>query len=102
MAKSGNTAAVKWLLDHGADPNVRWSHWNDLLTPLHLAVLGNHPDVTRALLAAGADPTIRDTEHDSDALGWAQFFLQHRGDSAEKRKRGHEIARLLEERSNKA
>jgi ankyrin repeat protein len=102
MAKSGNTAAVKWLLDHGADPNARWSHWNDLLTPLHLAVLGNHPDVTRALLAAGADPTIRDTEHDSDALGWAQFFLQHRGDSAEKRKRGHEIARLLEERSNKA
>ena len=102
MAKSGNTAAVKWLLDHGADPNVRWSHWNDLLTPLHLAVLGNHPDATRALLAAGADPTIRDTEHDSDALGWAQFFLQHRGDSAEKRKRGHEIARLLEERSNKA
>ncbi len=102
MAKSGNTAAVNWLLEHGTDPNARWSHWNDLLTPLHLAVLANHPDATRALLAAGADPTIRDTEHDSDALGWAQFFLQHRGDSAEKRKRGHEIVRLLEEWSNKA
>jgi hypothetical protein len=102
MAKSGNTAAVKWLLDNGADPNVRWSHWGDLLTPLHLAVLGNHLEVTRALLAAGADPTIRDTQHDSDALGWAKFFLQHRGDSAEKRRRGHEIVGLLEESSKKA
>jgi len=96
MAKSGNTVAVKWLLQHGADPNARWSHWNDSLTPLHLAVLGNHVEVTRALLAAGADPTIRDTEHHSDALGWAKFFLQHRGDSAEKRRRGNEIVGLLE------
>ena len=96
MAKSGNTAAVKWLLDNGADPNARWSHWGDLLTPLHLAVLGNHLEATRVLLAAGADPTIRDTQHDSDALGWAKFFLQHRGDSAERRRRGHEIVGLLE------
>jgi ankyrin repeat protein len=96
MAKSGNTVAVEWLLEHGADPNARWSHWNDLLTPLHLAVLGNHLEAARALLAGGADPTIRDTQHDSDALGWAKFFLQHRGDSAEKRRRGHEIVRLLE------
>ena len=102
MAKSGNIAAVKWLLDHAADPNARWNHWNDLLTALHLAVLGGHPEVTRALLAAGADPTIRDTQHDSDALGWAQFFLQHRGDSAEKRRRGQEIVGLLEERSKKS
>jgi len=102
MAKTGNIAAVKWLLEQGADPNARWNHWSDLLTPLHLAILGNHLEVTRALLAAGADPTIRDTEHDSDALGWAKFFLQHRGDSAEKRRRGHEIAGLLEERSRKA
>jgi ankyrin repeat protein len=26
MAKSGNTVAVKWLLEHGVDPNARWSH----------------------------------------------------------------------------
>lgn len=101
MAKGGNTVAVRWLLDNGADPNARWSHWGDLLTPLHLAVLGNHLEVTRALLAGGADPTIRDTQHDSDALGWAKFFLQHRGDSAEKRRRGHEIVSLLEEHSKK-
>src|SRR5206468_3079136 len=97
MAKTGNVTAVKWLLAHGADPNARWNHWNDLLTALHLAVLGGHPDVTRALLAAGADSTIRDTEHDSDALGWARFFLEHRGDSAEKRWRGQEIIEMVDQ-----
>jgi ankyrin repeat protein len=74
MAKRGNTAAVKWLLEHGADVNARWNHWGAMVTPLHLAALSNHPDVARALLDAGADPTIRDSLHDSDGLGWATFF----------------------------
>jgi hypothetical protein len=26
------------------------------------------------LLDAGADPRIRDSKHDSDAIGWAEFF----------------------------
>lgn len=77
MAKRGNAAAVSWLLSHGADPNARWAHWGALVTPLHLAVLGNHADVVRALLNAGADPTIRDSMHDSDALGWASFFRRN-------------------------
>src|SRR5256714_5606405 len=88
MAKSGNTAAVKWLLDHGADPNLRRDHWNDLVTPLHVAVLAGHTQVTRALLDAGADQTIRDTQHDSDALGWARFFLEHRSSEGLGRRQG--------------
>jgi ankyrin repeat protein len=74
MSKRGNVAAVQWLLDHGADPNARWSHWDAEVTPLHLAVLGAHPEVVRSLLQAGADPRIRDSMHDSDAIGWAEFF----------------------------
>ena len=74
MAKRGDVAAVKWLLDHGAGPNARWAHWDAELTPLHLAVMDDHVEVVRLLLAAGADPTIRDTKHDSDAVGWAEFF----------------------------
>jgi ankyrin repeat protein len=77
MAKRGNVNAVKWLLSHGANPNAKWNHWGALVTPLHLAVLGNHPEVSRALLDAGADPTIRDSMHDSDALGWATFFRRN-------------------------
>ncbi len=74
MAKRHDVAAVKWLLDHGADPNACWSHWDSEVTPLHLAVLGGHADVVRLLLEAGADPHICDSKHDSDALGWAEFF----------------------------
>jgi ankyrin repeat protein len=74
MAKRNDVAAVKWLLDHGADPSSRWAHWDSEVTPLHLAILGDHPEIVRLLLAAGADPTIRDTKHDSDALGWTEFF----------------------------
>jgi ankyrin repeat protein len=46
------------------------------VTPLHLAALGGHTDIVRLLLAAGADPSIRDSKHDSDAIGWANFFRQ--------------------------
>ncbi len=65
---------MEWLLDHGADPNARWSHWDAEVTPLHLAVLGGHAEIVRLLLHAGADPRIRDSKHDSDAIGWAEFF----------------------------
>lgn len=74
MAKRGHAAAVKWLIAHGADVNASWAHWDAAVTPLHLAVLGNHPDTVRALLDAGADPKILDSKHDSDAIGWAEFF----------------------------
>jgi ankyrin repeat protein len=74
MAKRNNIAAVKWLLDHGVDPSARWNHWDAEVTPLHLAILGGHPEVVRILLAAGADPTIRDTKHKANAIEWAEFF----------------------------
>jgi ankyrin repeat protein len=74
MAKRNNVAAVKWLLDHGTDPNARWAHWDAQVTPLHLAVLGGHAEIVRLLLKAGADPRVRDSKHDSDPIGWAEFF----------------------------
>ena len=74
MAKRNDVAAVQWLLDHGADPSALWNHWDAAVTPLHLAVLGGHEEVARVLLAAGANPRIRDSKHDSDAIGWATFF----------------------------
>jgi ankyrin repeat protein len=57
------------VLAHGADPNARRAYWESEVTPLHLASLTNHPDVARALIEGGADPSIKDTKHDSDALG---------------------------------
>lgn len=74
MGKRGDERAVRWLLDHGADPNALWPHWDAEVTPLHLAASRGHADVVGVLLAAGADPSIRDSKHDGDAIGWASFF----------------------------
>jgi hypothetical protein len=32
--------------------------------------------MVRRLLAAGADPSIRDSMHNGDAIGWAEYFRQ--------------------------
>ena len=76
MAKRNDVAAVRWLLDHGADANSRWAHWDAEVTPLHLAAAQGHVDVVRLLLERGADPRIRDSKHDGDAIGWAEHFGQ--------------------------
>lgn len=76
MAKRGNADAVRWLLGRGANPDALWSHFGADVTALHLAVMGGHEEVAQVLLAAGADPKIRDSVHDSDALGWAKYFEQ--------------------------
>jgi ankyrin repeat protein len=76
MAKRNDRAAVKWLLDHGADVAGMWPHWDAEVTPLHLAAREGHADIVRMLLDAGADPAIRDTKHHGDAIGWAEFFRQ--------------------------
>lgn len=87
MAKRNDLAAARWLLGHGADPNARWAHWDAQVTPLHLAILGDHISMVRLLLNAGADPAIQDSKHHGDALGWARFF------------RRTEIVALLESRT---
>ena len=76
MAKRNQVTAIAWLLDRGADPNGRWAHWDADVTPLHLAASQGHTEAVRLLLARGADPTIHDSKHDSDPLGWAEFFQQ--------------------------
>ena len=74
LAKRGDATAVRWLLDKGADPNARWSHWGAEVTPLHMVAFSGSGEVAELLLNAGADPTVRDSMHDGDALGWAEHF----------------------------
>jgi ankyrin repeat protein len=85
MAKRNAVEAVQWLLDHGADPDAGWWHWDAEVTPLHLAAAHGHAEVVRLLLQAGADPGIRDSKHEGDAIGWAGHFGQP------------EIVRILED-----
>jgi hypothetical protein len=76
MTKRNDVPGVRWLLAHGADVNSRWPHWEADVTPLHLAASQGHAEMIRVLLDAGADHRVRDSRHDSDALGWAEFFGQ--------------------------
>ncbi|MEA2553721.1 MAG: hypothetical protein QOJ65_1897 [Fimbriimonadaceae bacterium] len=54
-ACEGNVSKAEWLLSHGSDPNE--PDENGVL-PLQCAVVNDHPDVVRVLLAHGADPNI--------------------------------------------
>ena len=72
-ARMNRPEMVSLLLELGASPSATDGSG---VTPLHLAAGHGHADVVRLLLAAGADPSIHDSEHDSDAIGWAEFFRQ--------------------------
>ena len=68
MAKRGDVRGVEWLIEHGADPNGRWTMWNDEVLPLHFAAHDGNADVVRALLDAGADPGLRDSKYNGNAI----------------------------------
>ena len=46
---------------------------DDGVTPVHYAAIHGRAAVVRELLAAGADHSIRDREHDATPMGWARF-----------------------------
>ncbi|GEM_PF-2595963 len=65
----GDDIGVRIMLSEGADPNGKdYGNYPDCVgpfefsTPLYLAVSGNHIEVVRILLKAGADPNILEGE----------------------------------------
>ncbi len=74
---SDKAEAAEWLLDHGADPDLRhdWGgegHGVNAVA-MHLAAQHNAVNCVRLLLDRGADATIVDGAHDGTPLGWAEF-----------------------------
>ncbi|MBC8107782.1 MAG: ankyrin repeat domain-containing protein [Anaerolineae bacterium] len=67
-------AAVRWLIDHGADINAKVVIWDKPAAPLHLAVADGNAEIIRMLIAAGADLTIRDAEFNATPADWADHF----------------------------
>jgi ankyrin repeat protein len=70
----GHHALVQWLLAHGGNPNAR-ADAQSRHTALHSAAWNGNLEMTRLLLAAGADPTARDAQYDATPLGWAETSL---------------------------
>lgn len=66
--RAGSVAAVKLLLDAGANPN---RSAKDGRLPLMLAARGGHDEVLRVLLDKGADVNGRNADDGSTALMWA-------------------------------
>ena len=74
---SDRLAASTWLLDHGADPDLRHDfggagHGENAVA-MHLAAQYGAMGCLRLLLDRGADPGIVDAAHGGTPLGWAQF-----------------------------
>lgn len=65
-------AVVDYLTTAGADINAG-VHSNT--TALHMAIRFRSPNAVAGLLQRGADPTLRDERHNSDAAGWARACI---------------------------
>jgi ankyrin repeat protein len=73
---SDRVAAATWLLDHGADPDLRHDfggaeHGKNAVA-MHLAAQFDCVQCLRLLLDRGADPTIKDAAYGGTPLGWAE------------------------------
>jgi ankyrin repeat protein len=62
-------AAVKLLLDRGADPNIRCE--GDNAMPLHFALEKSLFPIVRLLIEHGADPIGEGDYHELGVIGWA-------------------------------
>ncbi len=68
-AGSGQEAAVKFLLERGADPNIRCE--GDNAFPIHFAAEKQHFPIIRLLVEHGADTIGEGDYHELGVLGWA-------------------------------
>jgi ankyrin repeat protein len=62
---------VEWLLARGANPNAR-ADAQSRQTALHTAAWNGDLRMVQLLVAAGADPSLHDEEHDTTPQHWAE------------------------------
>ena len=62
---------VAWLLERGANANAR-AEAQSRQTAMHSAAWNGDLRMVQMLIAAGADPALRDEQYDATPLGWAE------------------------------
>jgi ankyrin repeat protein len=67
-ARTGDAAAVRTLLDGGADVNAKFRYDQ---TPLFKAAERGHTEVVKLLLERGAQPNLKDTFYGATPITWA-------------------------------
>jgi ankyrin repeat protein len=73
----GHHALASWLLEHGANPNAR-AKAQSRQTALHAAAWNGDLPMVQLLVAAGADPSLVDEEHQTTPLHWAEVSFDIR------------------------
>ena len=72
----GEVKVVALLLDNGVNINAEPPGSHMTATPLHTVAATGQESVARLLTKRGADPTIRDKQHNSTPLEWAEHCKQ--------------------------
>ena len=76
-SRADKVEAAAWLVDHGADPDLRHDWGGEghgvAAVAMHLAAQHGAVGCLEVLLDHGADPTIVDGAHDGTPLGWAEY-----------------------------
>ncbi len=71
----GHLELVEWLLAHSGSLYARSANVSRH-TALHSAAWNGDLRMVTLLVEAGADPSVRDEEHDDTALGWAETSIE--------------------------
>jgi hypothetical protein len=71
----GHHRLVAWLLDQGADPDAR-SDREAKETALHTAAWNGDVRMVELLLERGANPALRDRQHDGTPRDWAETAVE--------------------------
>lgn len=95
-AGRGHVAAVRLLIEHGADPNAREA--GDNTYPLHWAAASRHLETVRALLDAGGDVHGIGDVHELDTIGWATVYHAAHEGPGQQSHAARELVSLLLER----
>jgi peptide-methionine (S)-S-oxide reductase len=96
-ALHGKSAAVRRMIDAGADLNAPSAGLYSHGTPLHHAVSSGSLDAVKVLVESGANPNVKDSAWGGTPLGWAHHYLNE-GQAAQRGKEYAEIATFLDSR----
>jgi hypothetical protein len=91
----GNLPLVELLLENGANPNIQNMNVD---TPLQLAVQSGNKEIVRALLAGGADRTIKNGSYMGNARQIAQILLLD-AETEEKQNKYKDIINIIDQYS---